>query len=418
MKFRILSLGCRLNQSEIQSVSTALQEIGHEPAAGDDADVVIINSCAVTQRSERKTRQLIYRAAGEPSGPGGKRIIVTGCVPGELRREGNIYYVPNDYKHRIPEIIGLWEEFVAPGPVPGARFSFTPPVRSSTSRVYLKIQDGCDNFCSYCIVPLVRGAPQSKPAEMVVEELVRLVDAGYREIVLSGVTIGNYRDGNTDLAGLIARLFSLEGRFRVHLTSISPLSVTPALIDLLAQGKIVRHLHLSLQSGSDRVLAAMNRHYTRAAYLALVDRIRSGIPDYNFTTDVIVGFPGETEADFGETIGLIRDAGFSHVHTFRFSPRPGTKAASMEDSVPEKTKTERSGRVIELAAAQKLDYFRRFDGRESLFLSERTRRGVTTGFNEYYAAIEVEGKLPRGEFFTVRTRLEDGKQVITGKIII
>nr|HPG51029.1 MiaB/RimO family radical SAM methylthiotransferase [Spirochaetota bacterium] len=329
MKFRILSLGCRLNQSEIQSVSTALQENGHKPATGDDAEVVIINSCAVTQRSERKTRQLIYRAAGEPSGPGGKRIIVTGCVPGELRREGNIYYVPNDYKHRIPEIITRWEDFGEPEPELGARFSFTPPVRSSTSRVYLKIQDGCDNFCSYCIVPLVRGAPQSKPADRVAGELARLLEAGYREIVLSGVMIGNYRDGETDLAALVARLLSAEGRYRVHLTSISPLSVNPALIDLLSHEKIVRHLHLSLQSGSDRILAAMNRHYTRAAYRELTDRIRGGIPDFNFTTDVIVGFPGETGADFEDTLGLIRDAGFSHVHTFRFSPRPGTKAALM-----------------------------------------------------------------------------------------
>ncbi|HQL81352.1 MAG TPA: radical SAM protein, partial [Spirochaetota bacterium] len=259
MKFRILSLGCRLNQSEIQSVSTALQENGHKPATGDDAEVVIINSCAVTQRSERKTRQLIYRAAGEPSGPGGKRIIVTGCVPGELRREGNIYYVPNDYKHRIPEIITRWEDFGEPEPELGARFSFTPPVRSSTSRVYLKIQDGCDNFCSYCIVPLVRGAPQSKPADRVAGELARLLEAGYREIVLSGVMIGNYRDGETDLAALVARLLSAEGRYRVHLTSISPLSVNPALIDLLSHEKIVRHLHLSLQSGCDRTLAAMRR---------------------------------------------------------------------------------------------------------------------------------------------------------------
>ena len=327
--------------------------------------------------------------------------------------------MPNDYKHLIPEIIGRWEDFVPPPPAPDARFSFAPPVKSSTSRVYLKIQDGCDNYCSYCIVPLVRGASQSKPADRVAGELARLVEAGYREIVLAGVMIGNYRDGGADLAALAARLLSAEGRFRLHLTSISPVSVTPALIDLLAHEKIVRHLHLSLQSGSDRILAAMNRPYNRgASYIALVDRIRERIPDFNFTTDVIVGFPGETDGDFEDTLALIRDAGFSHVHTFRFSPRPGTKAASMADSVPEIVKTERSGRVIELSARQKRAYLRRFEGRESLFLSERTRRGITTGFNEYYAAIEVEEKLPRGEFFTVNTTLANDRQVLTGKIIV
>jgi len=418
MKFRIISLGCRLNQSEIQSVSTALQDIGHEPVQDDDADVIIINSCAVTQRSERKTRQFIYRAAGTAPGGGRKKVIVTGCVPGGLAREGNIYHVPNDYKHLIPEIIGRWEDFGSPPPAPDARFSFAPPVKSSTSRVNLKIQDGCDNYCSYCIVPLVRGASQSKPADRVAGELARLVEAGYREIVLTGVMIGNYRDGSTDLAALAARLLHAEGRFRLHLTSISPVSVTPALIDLLAHDGIVRHLHLSLQSGSDRILAAMNRPYTRDAYLALVDRIRERIPDFNFTTDVIVGFPGETEGDFEDTLALIREAGFSHVHTFRFSPRPGTRAALMEDTVPEIVKTERSGRVIELSVRQKRGYLRRFEGRESLFLSERTRRGITTGFNEYYAAIEVEDKLPRGEFFSVTTKLEAGKQVLTGKLTV
>jgi threonylcarbamoyladenosine tRNA methylthiotransferase MtaB len=418
MKFRVISLGCRLNQSEIQSVSTALQDMGHELVQNDDADVVIINSCAVTQRSERKTRQVIYRAAGTSPGAPPRKIIVTGCVPGGLAREGNIYHVPNDYKHLIPEIIVRWEDFGSPAPSPGARFSFAPPVKSSTSRVYLKIQDGCDNRCSYCIVPLARGASQSKPADRVADELARLVDAGYREIVLTGVMIGNYRDGGADLAALAARLLSAGGLYRLHLTSISPVSVTPALIELLGHEKIVRHLHLSLQSGSDRVLEAMNRPYTRAAYLALVDRIRSRIPDFNFTTDVIVGFPGETEADFEDTLGLIRDAGFSHVHTFRFSPRPGTKAALMEDSVPEKVKTERSGRVIELSARQKRAYLGRFNDRETLFLSERTRSGVTTGFNEYYAAIEVEGRLPRGEFFTVKTTLASDKQVLTGSLIV
>ena len=180
---------------------------------------------------------------------------------------------------------------------------------------------------------------------------------------------------------------------------------------------MVKHLHLSLQSGSDRVLRNMNRPYTREEYRALTERIRSAVPDFNFTTDVIVGFPGETEEDFADTLDLVRAVGFSHVHTFRYSPRPGTAAAAMGDPVPEKVKTERSSAVIGLNAGQKPAYYARFSGRETRFLSERCRGGVTTGFNEYYVPIEVAEKLPRNRFFTVATRLDPGKSVLTGEVV-
>ncbi|HOT43558.1 MAG TPA: MiaB/RimO family radical SAM methylthiotransferase [Spirochaetota bacterium] len=417
MKIKISSLGCRLNQSEIQSVSTALQDMGHEIARGDDADVFIINSCAVTQRSEGKTRRLVHHAAEAARGRAGAKIIVTGCIADAPSRQGNTYYLPNDYKFMIPDLVANWDLFEEISPPPDARFRFTPPLKSSTSRVNLKIQDGCGNFCSYCIVPLVRGPSQSKPADLVADEFRRMIEAGFREIILAGVMIGNYRDGGTGLAGLVRRLLSVEGRFRLHLTSLMPVYVTPELIDLFHSEKIVKHLHLSLQSGSNAVLALMNRPYTREDYLTLAGMIRSAVPDFNFTTDVIVGFPGETETDFLDTLGLIRDVGFSHVHTFRYSPRPGTKAAAMEDTVSEAEKKERSGQVIELSTALKQQYYRRFNGRESLFLSERCRGAITTGFNEYYAPVEVADKLPRNEFFSVTTRLEEGKQSLSGTVL-
>jgi threonylcarbamoyladenosine tRNA methylthiotransferase MtaB len=169
-----------------------------------------------------------------------------------------------------------------------------------------------------------------------------------------------------------------------------------------------------MQSGNNEILAKMNRPYTREEYLSLVERIRKAIPDFNFTTDVIVGFPGETEEKFRDTLGLVRAAGFSHVHTFRYSPRPGTKAADMENSVAEKIKTDRSRRVVELYTSQKREYYERFNGRESVFLSERTRRGVTTGFNQYYVPIEIKEKLPRNIFFSVLTTLEPGRLVLSG----
>ena len=317
----------------------------------------------------------------------------------------------------IPDLIVDWDMFEKMEPPPDSRFRFAPPLKSSTSRVNLKIQDGCDNYCSYCIVPLMRGDPQSKPAAQVIDEFARLVDAGYKEIILTGVMIGKYDNDGMGLADLTERLLNIDGRFRVHCTSLTPIYVTPKLIELLAHEKMVKHLHLSMQSGSNEILGKMNRPYTREVYLSLVDRIRKAIPDFNFTTDVIVGFPGETDENFHDTLDLIRAAGFSHVHTFRYSPRPGTKAAEMEDTVAEKIKTERSRQVIELYTKQKREYYKRFNGRESVFLSEQTNSGVTSGFNQYYAPVVVGEKLPRNSFFTVVTALEPGKLVLTGRVV-
>ncbi len=414
MKIKISSLGCRLNQSEIQSVATVLLDMGHVMTRDDDADLYIINSCAVTIRSEGKTRRLAHRAAEAAAARPGARVIVTGCIADRPSMEGNICYLPNDYKFMIPDLVADWGIFERLEPPPDARFRFAPPLRSSTSRVNLKIQDGCDNFCSYCIVPLVRGGPVSKPSSQVLDEFRLLLDAGYREIILTGVMIGRYESGGDRLEDLVERVLETGGRFRVHLTSISPVYVTPRLIALMGHGNMVKHLHLSLQSGSDRVLRSMNRHYTRDEYRALTERIREKIPDFNFTTDVIVGFPGETVEDFADTLDLVDAVGFSHVHTFRYSPRPGTAAAALPDSVPEKVKSERSRAVIKLNARQKTAYYARFNGRETLFLSERSRGGVTTGFNEYYAPVEIAGTLPRNRFITVITKLGPGKSVLEG----
>lgn len=417
MKIKITSLGCRLNQSEIQSVSTALQDRGHEIAKEGDADVYIINSCAVTQRSEGKTRRLVQHAASAAHGRPGTMIIVTGCTASAPVREGNIYYLPNDYKSMIPDLVSDPDRFDELSPVPGARFRFPAPLKSSTSRVNLKIQDGCDNFCSYCIVPLVRGATQSKPAGQVCDEFIQILEAGFREVILSGVMIGKYDDNGIDLAALLRRLLSSEGSFRVHLTSLMPIYVTPELIELFHHDKMVKHLHLSLQSGSNAILEKMNRPYSREDYLSLVGRIRKALPSFNFTTDIIVGFPGETEVDFNDTMSLISAVGFSHIHTFRYSPRPGTAAAARQETVREAVKTERSSRVIELSETLKLRYYAGFNGGKSNFLSERSRRGITTGFNEYYAPVEVAGKLPRNEFFTVTTRLAEGRPALSGIVI-
>lgn len=414
MKIKIESLGCRLNQSEIESVSTALQYMGHDIVTSGDADIYIINSCAVTGRSERKARQLIYRAIEKTGGSDKSRIIVTGCATDAITGDRNITYVSNDHKYLIPEIIeGIASGYDKMAP---SRFGFTAPLKCSTNRVNLKIQDGCNNFCSYCIIPFMRGEPQSRSYDDIISEFRLLLDNGYKEIILTGVNIGKYEDRERDLAALVSGILGLKGEFRLHLTSLDPDSASDELITLFADRRMVKHLHLSLQSGSDTVLRRMNRPYTRAGYLEAVKKLKTVDPDFNFTTDVIVGFPGETDEEFSDTVSLVKEAGFSHIHTFRYSPRPGTEAALMDDAVPEIVKTERSKEIINLYMQQKESFYEKFHGRSGVFLSEKFRSGVTTGFNEHYIPVEIEEKLPRNEFFNIKTEYSAGSYKLKGII--
>ncbi|HOO71719.1 MAG TPA: tRNA (N(6)-L-threonylcarbamoyladenosine(37)-C(2))-methylthiotransferase MtaB [Spirochaetota bacterium] len=412
VKINIESLGCRLNQSEIQSVITVLKNRGHVITQREDADIFIVNSCKVTLHSERKTRKLIYRA--ERASKKNARIIVTGCCADKPERQGNILFIPNDYKHLIPDIIDEIIDVTDLIKFPPSRFSLPAPTAGTTTRINLKIQDGCDNFCSYCIIPFTRGSAQSKAMDVVLNEFNDLLDAGYREIVLTGVMIGNYRHENADLADLVSSLLEIPGEFRLHLASISPAYVTERLIDVLDHDRMVRHLNLSLQSGSDKILERMNRGYTSSDYYRLVDKIKKKDRDFNLTTDVIVGFPGEGDDDFAETMSLIRHAAFSHIHTFRFSPRPGTAAFESDDNVSEETKKERSIKVIELYLKQKENYYMKFDGRESILLSERSYNSRTRGFNEYYVPVEMDRALDRNKFIRIKTHAEPGASRLRG----
>ena len=418
MRIKISSLGCRLNQSEIESVSTVLQEKGHVITRNDDADIYIINACAVTVHSERKTRKLINQSIKAIAGESEKKIIVTGCTGDETIADGNITYLSNDHKHLIPEIIENEIQAADINEEMSARFDYQTPLKASTTRINLKVQDGCDRFCSYCIIPYMRGGPQSKPLKNAVDEFKKLVDAGYKEIVLTGVMIGNYSWENSDLGNLVEKLLEQKGEYRIHLASISPTSVDDRLIDLFTHEKMVRHINLSLQSGSNRILEKMNRHYTRESYLNLVNKIRKKISLFNFTTDIIVGFPGESDDDFNDTLKLIKDAKFSHIHTFRYSPRPGTKAFELGDSVHESIKKERSRQVIELYTKQKHEFYKKFNGLESIIITEKAKKDYTPGFNEYYVPVQVEGKQKRNIFLKVKTYYDKSRAVLSAKTTV
>ena len=415
MKIKITSLGCRLNQSEIESVSTVLQDRGHSIVSSDDADLFIINSCAVTGKSEAKVRNVIARALAAENRTA--MIIVTGCSTDEFKDNQRITYISNDYKYLIPEIIEKKKSLNDLLIAAPSRFDYAPPVKSSRVRGNLKIQDGCDNFCSYCIIPYTRGVPVSRDAGTIIKDFNELTAKGYKEIILTGVNIGKYRDGSTSLSRLIREILKNDFPFRLHLTSLDPESADDDFIRLFKDPRMVKHLHLSLQSGSDSVLSRMNRPYRRSHYIEVTEKIKTLVEDFNFTTDVIVGFPGETESEFDDTVTISREVGFSHIHTFRYSPRPGTKAYSLEDSVAGSVKKTRSKVITDLVMELKRDYYSRFNNRKSIFLSEKGRRGITPGFNEYYIPVEVESDIAENQFHNVTTIFNEMKYNLTGTIL-
>ncbi len=329
--FCIKTLGCKLNQYESALIAQQFLSAGWRNVDfGETADAVIINTCTVTDRSDKKCRNLIRQGARFSKSGG---VIVTGCMAELLKSELSC----------MPEIIACFSnaekdaiceyaenQRVNAKPEATSPISKHHPLPFKRTRGYVKIQDGCNQHCSYCIVPAVRGSARSRPAEEVLDHARALIDATCPEIVLTGITIGAYADAGYNLAKLALAIADLPGNFRLRITSIEPLHVSDELIDVLAHPKLCPHLHLPLQSGSDRILALMNRPYTRAQYLSVVHTIKSRIPDIALGCDVIVGFPGESESDFLDTIAVIQEAGFSYVHQFTFSPRKNTPAASMK----------------------------------------------------------------------------------------
>ena len=316
--FSVKTLGCKLNQYDSGRISGALKRCGWtELPFGEKCDAVIVNTCTVTDNSDKKCRNYIRRAA--QSGD----VFVTGCLVS--RDRDSVLSIPgvkaaysNDEKENL--IIDL-----EPSASGESFFSLFGRTRS-----FLKIQDGCDGKCSYCIVPSVRGLPRSRNASEIIDEAKILIENGTPEIVLTGITIGKYNDGGTDLASLAAKIVSLEGDFRIRITSIEPLHLTDALAEIYSHEKIAPHIHLPLQSGSSKVLSEMNRPYNPKQFIESVERIKRVNNDIAVGTDIMVGFPSENSADFDETLKIAEEAHFSYIHQFTYSPRAGTVSACMK----------------------------------------------------------------------------------------
>jgi len=355
MRIAIKTLGCRQNQYESDALQESLRREGHTAAGADEeADLFIINTCTVTKEADADSRQIIRRAVRHnPSA----RVVVTGCYAQAAAKEiaaipGVDLVAGNSEKARLTDLIkGLGERgspVIAVGDIHRSRSfeSLPPPVAASRSRAFLKVQDGCNYRCTFCIIPDTRGPNRSQPKEAVLRDLKALVDAGYPEVVLTGIHLGTYgRDlpARTSIAGLVAEMLEVGAPARIRLSSLDPHEVKDDFIGLFTRfGTLCRHLHLPLQSGDDRVLRLMRRAYRADDFRRLVERLAEAVPGIAVGTDVIVGFPGEGEEEFENTYRLLEGLPISYLHVFSYSQRDGTIAASLPGQVPKAVRAARS----------------------------------------------------------------------------
>ncbi|MGF1548726.1 MAG: tRNA (N(6)-L-threonylcarbamoyladenosine(37)-C(2))-methylthiotransferase MtaB [Thiotrichales bacterium] len=381
MKVHLKTLGCRLNEAELEQWSQGFIAAGHQLSRGaDDADLIVLNTCAVTHEASRKSRHVIHRLRRE--NPGAK-LVVTGChatlSPAEVAQTlGVDLVVSNADKQALPALALRALELPPPSsdPIePGA--GAIALYARGRHRAFIKIQDGCRYRCTFCIVTVARGEERSRPIAEVVADVARYHAQGIGEVVLTGVHVGGYGsdlDTGSDLAALIRAILETTDMPRIRLASVEPWDLTDGFLDLFANPRLQPHMHLPLQSGADTVLRRMARRCKTAEFARLVDELRQRVPDFNVTTDIIVGFPGETDAEWGQTLEFLPRIGFGHVHIFPYSPRHGTKAATLPDPVDKFTQQARCQQLAHLAADMKHEAMESMLGKQVEVLWEHPER--------------------------------------------
>lgn len=394
---KTVTLGCKVNQYETELVREAFLKAGFRLAErGEPADICVVNTCTVTSEGDSKCRQAIRRLARDHPDA---RILVMGCYATRASQElavlPGVAEVVAD-RRELADILGRFGVFDLPNGISDF---------GNRSRAYVKVQDGCMLRCSYCIVPKVRPRLSSRPIGDVVEEVHRLLDNGYRELVLTGVHLGHYGvDWNrrkpksewVRLSDLVREIVQIEGDFRIRLSSLEATEVTRELVEVMADSgnKVCPHLHLCLQSGSDSVLRRMRRRWSAGSFVDRCHQVQEALDQPAFTTDVIVGFPGETEEDFEKTCQVVREVGFSKIHVFPFSPREGTPAAEMPNMIPKRIKNERSRRLSAIERELRTEYFENLIGRNLRVLVESpsaSHADRVVGTSCRYAPVELPG---------------------------
>ncbi len=426
MKVAFKTLGCRVNLYETDALASRFKAAGYVIAESDaHADVFVVNTCTVTNTSDQKCRQVLRQIRrNHPEA----LIAVTGCMVNHRKEdllESGIadYVIDNERKTALFDIID--EHFRTGHSDPEGYdrnlFDYHPAFDTFHTRSLIKIHDGCNNFCSFCIIPMVRGHATSRPANDIYHNVREVVEHGFKEIVLTGVNMGRYQHEGMGFDQLVENILEIGGDFRVRVSSIEPDQFSDRFLTLFQHKKLAPHMHICLQSGSDNTLKRMHRFYTVAQFRNMCERINNFCPDFNFTTDIIVGFPGETEQAFNESCDFAKEIGFSHIHTFKYSMRTGTKAASMSDQVPEKVKTKRSEVMRQISLENKIKYFERMGGKTQRMLVERIdSKGMARGYGENYIPVIFKAKgLEQNTFINIKldnilNQSDEGKMAFDG----
>lgn len=398
----VLTLGCKVNQAETEEMRERFAQAGFTPVAfGEPAEVSVVNTCTVTHVADRKSRQMIRRA--QLAGPHGV-LVVTGCYAAVSPEEAaavvpDALVVQRDQQADLVDIVAnaLQERGVPmPEPLSPEELAYAallqPKASRARSRVFVKVQDGCWHACAYCIVPRARGRSVSRPANEIVERVRGLHAQGVAEVVLTGVCIGDYEDpaAGSSLTALIQRILDETDVSRVRISSINPMHFDYAFLELFAHPRICRHLHLPLQSGSPHILQRMNRRHTLDEYRQIVSRTWEICPELALTTDVLVGFPGETEEHFGETAAFIEEMAFADLHVFPYSIRPRTSAAHFDGHVPFGLRKQRVQRLLAKVPALRQAYRERFLGSTLDVVWEEAAEGLWRGCTDNYLRVYVK----------------------------
>ncbi|WP_461633676.1 tRNA (N(6)-L-threonylcarbamoyladenosine(37)-C(2))-methylthiotransferase MtaB [Labilibaculum euxinus] len=424
-KVAFKTLGCRLNQYETDALASQFQDKGYELVQFDEsADVYVINSCTVTHQSDHKSRNFINQANRRNKD---SVLVVTGCMANnakeelENRKEIN-YVVENDQKTSVFSLVEAHfdGEIIHPSKLNADLFSYGATDKGFHTRSMIKIQDGCDNFCTFCIIPSVRGRAASRPIQDILTNIREVISHGAKEIVITGVNIGRYEFEGYQFDDVVEQILNLEGDFRLRISSIEPDGFGEKFLGLLNHPKMTPHLHLCLQSGSEPVLLQMRRMYTAKRFKEIVQTVRAKNPDFNITTDIIIGFPNESEEDFSATCDAIKELNFGHVHTFKYSIRKGTRAERMPNQVDERIKTERSEILRNLSDEIKVNYRKSFIGKTQSVLVEKIDGNIANGYGEHYIPVQFTGEnIEKNQFYKVKiTDIEDGSDpVLKGEIL-
>ena len=408
MKFNIITLGCKVNSYESNFMKEALVKNGFSFCnLNEKCDILILNTCTVTDTSDKKSLKEVRRLKRENPNA---ILVVCGCsVQNDKTKYDNLginILMGNINKSNIVSIIEKYLDDKTPveyvAKTRDLPFENMEVDISDHTRAYIKIEDGCDNFCSYCIIPFVRGKKRSKDFSLVLREVQHLANNGYKEIVLTGIDTGGYESNGKNLTDLIHEMSKINGIERIRQSSIEITQINEKFIsELKNNNKICDHIHIPLQSGSDSILKLMNRKYDLKYFFDKIDMIRSVRPDISITTDVIVGFPGETEEMFLETMETCKKINFSKIHAFPYSERKGTKASMMDGTVPESVKHESVKKLLELSDSLEKSYYDKFKGKNKDVLIEEVNEFGSKGHTSNYLMVHTDEKLQKGEIYNL-----------------